>query len=466
MLPVVVVAVSIGFLSILLIVFVWRRCCYKQGKDFDDVSRGRPDQSLQAGIAQLHQESLHNRLDLDARRRGNYYVFRRGVSSKPLFNWVDHPSLITDAVENGWSRFGFTNYTSSPSARSSLLAGFCAVGDYGREPQTDISWEVCQGSADFMQKIRLNSGLNKANISNNPSMSAASVIRTALPLPGPPLGNSAFPQEAYFEITILYSHDDHESIGKVKEVYVTTSHRIININDELKLAADFPEAIRDRSDSIPTVLSILMILLFSQCFNSMYMNILSAQANGPKSRVISFLASKISHMFRSLSGIKLVFESEKTEWARVNKVIGCGFDPRQKKVFFTIDSELVHVINCKSEEFGTPLYPTLAANNDILVLVNFGQSAFTYAAANAQRTSNPCFIGPLVNSPAAALGYEDSKELFSMGRIDSQWLNSSSAKGGHNTGINNQTSDFDVESEADLFEIVLDSSGRSPNTVL
>jgi hypothetical protein len=41
-----------------------------------------------------------------------------------------------------------------------------------------------------MQKIRFNS-----------------VIRTSLPLPGPSLGNnSAFPQEAYFEITILNSH--------------------------------------------------------------------------------------------------------------------------------------------------------------------------------------------------------------------------------------------------------------------
>lgn len=147
-------------------------------------------------------------------------------------------------------------------------------------------------------------------------------------------------------------------------------------------------------------------------------------------------------------------------------MIGCGFDPRQKKVFFTVDSELVHVINCKSEEFETPLYPTIAANIDVLILVNFGQSAFTYAPANAQRTSNPCFIGPLVNPPAAALGYEDSKELFSMGRIDSQWLNRSSTKGGHNTGANNRTEEFDEESEADLFEIVLESSGRSPNTVL
>ncbi|KAI9200938.1 hypothetical protein LWI28_015447 [Acer negundo] len=479
MIHVVLMSVSIGvLLSILLTAVVWRRCCYgRQRKNFVD---GIPDhhhhhQSLQAGIAQLHQESLHhNRLDnFDAKRRGNnnYYVFRRGVvSSKPLFNWADHPSLITDAVENGWSRFGFTNYSSSPSsARSSLLSGLCAVGDYGRETQTDITWEVCQGSADFMQKIRLNSGLKKSNTNNNNNtsiMSAASVIRTALPLPGPPLNNSAFPQEAYFEITVLYSHyDRHQSIGGqttndgektklIREnsnananseslVHVTSNHRIIKINEELKLAST--------KDDINDEVVMLSVGL-------------SAGGSLPLRLPGSYLGSIGFNSNGSvyLDGIKLVFESENTEWGRADKVIGCGFDPRQKKVFFTIDSELVHVIHCKSEEFGTPLYPTLAANCDVLVLVNFGQSAFAYAAANAQRTSNPCFIGPLVNSPAAAaaLGYEDSKELFSMGRIDSEWLNRSSTKGG------NRTSEFDEESEADLFEIVLDTSGKSPNTVL
>lgn len=159
-----------------------------------------------------------------------------------------------------------------------------------------------------------------------------------------------------------------------------------------------------------------------------------------------------------------MFGSEKEDWGKSEKVIGCGFDPRQKKVFFTVDSALVHVINCKAEEFGTPLYPILAANDDVLVLVNFGQSAFMYSPANPRRTPNPCFIGPLVNSPA--LGYEDSKELFSMGRIDSQWLNRNTAKASINGGANSPRVEFDEESEADLFEIVLDGTGRSPNTVL
>lgn len=165
-------------------------------------------------------------------------------------------------------------------------------------------------------------------------------------------------------------------------------------------------------------------------------------------------------------GIKLIFKSEKAEWGKTDKVIGCGYNPNQRKVFFTVDSELVHVINCKSEEFDTPLYPTLASNIDTTVLVNFGQSVFKYAPANSQRTPNPCFICPPAKSPA--LSNEDSKELFSMGRLDCQWaLNRASTRAGHNSGsIHNRGLDFDAESEGDLFEIVLDSSGRSPNPVL
>ena len=143
-----------------------------------------------------------------------------------MFNWDDHPYLLVDAVENGWSRFAFTNYKSnmpSPSKRStSTLLGACAAGEYGRETEAEISWEVCNGSAEYMQKIRLNPGLKFKNVlhtNNFSNMTVASVIRTALPLPGPPLGNYAFPQEAYFEITILCScvDDDHESVVAKRE---------------------------------------------------------------------------------------------------------------------------------------------------------------------------------------------------------------------------------------------------------
>ncbi|KAG6786494.1 hypothetical protein POTOM_008098 [Populus tomentosa] len=454
---------AVVVVSMLFALVVWRCYCFKDRRGIVDTLTTNRGASLQDGIAKLHQGSLHHQPDqLETKRRGNYYVFRRGVLTRPLFNWADHPVLITEAVENGWSRFGFTSYMSSPSTRSSLL-GLCAAGDYGRETDTEISWEICQGSADFMQKIRLNSGLEKVNVSY-PSLSAASVIRTTLPLPGPPLGNSSFPQEAYFEITVLYCHsNDQESVGKAKEgekakliqeksngkanseslVHVNSSHRISKI-EELKLAG------KDDCQGSAVLLSVGLSIGGS----------LPLKLPGSYPGSIGFNSNGSLY----LDGMELVFESEKAEWARTDKVIGCGFDPRQKQVFFTVDGELLHVVHCRSEEFGTPLYPAIAANNDILVLVNFGQSAFSYEQANAQRTPNPCFIGPLSKSPA--LGYEDSKELFSMGRIDSQWLNrSTTTKGGHVNEANNQGVDFDDESEADLFEIVLDNgTGRSPNT--
>ncbi|XP_050227356.1 uncharacterized protein LOC126676974 [Mercurialis annua] len=454
-------AICFVVLIVFFTILIKRCCCSKQGRDdviAVDTSRTRTE-SLQDGITKLH--NFHQ-IDLDGKRKGNYYVFRRGssVSTKSLFDWADHPSLITDAVENGWSRFGFSGFmsTSSPSTRSSLL-GLCAVGDYGREAETEISWEVCQGSAEFMQKIRLNSGLKKINLMNNNNSS--SVIRTALPLPGPPLMNSAFPQEAYFEITILYSQGDDldHSVAKVKEgektkliqensefIHVASSHRFNKI-EELKLANGKDDG---KDDAV-------MLSLGLSTGGS-----LPLKLPGSYPGSIGFNSDGSVY----LDGNKLIFESEKGDWARKEKVIGCGFDPRQKKVYFTVDAELVHIINCQTEEFGSPMYPTIAANNDILFLVNFGQSSFSYAQANVQRTPNPCFIGPLVNSPA--LGYEDSKELFSMGRIDSQWLQRCTAKGSLNNHGNNQGLDFDEESEADLFEIVLDggSTGRSPNIVL
>ncbi|TKY57845.1 SSH4 protein [Spatholobus suberectus] len=455
-----VVAASLGCVSALLLVFMWRLCHHKKKhRNFVEAKSLTRMESLQAGIARLHhQPVIHHQFDHKSKNKGNFYVFHNGVSKRGhLFNWDDHPYLVVDAVEYGWSRFAFTNYKSnmpSPSKRSTLL-GACAAGEYGRETEAEISWEVCNGSAEYMQMIRLNPGLKKVLHTNNPSMmSVASIIRTALPLPGPPLGNYAFPQEAYFEITILCSRvDDREPVGKregekTKLLIIEDSSNGIgglDMGEERKL---------DHEDGGGKSGSVMFSLGLTAGGG------VPLRVPGSYPRSIGFNSN--GSVF--LEGMKLVMESEKAQWVRTDRVIGCGFDPRQKKVFFTLDSDLVHVIHCQSEEFATPLCPTLAANIDILVLVNFGQSAFKYAPANAQRTPNPCFIAPLVNSPGATLGYDDSKELFSTGRIDSQWLNRSAAKGNHNNGNNAEALDFD-ESETDLFEIVLDGSEKSQNTV-
>ena len=120
-----------------------------------------------------------------------------------------------------------------------------------------------------------------------------------------------------------------------------------------------------------------------------------------------------------------------------------------------------------------PLYPILATNIDITILINLGQSRFSYSPSNAHRTPNPCFIGPLVNAHASAtsptLGREDSQELFSMGRIDAEWLSHSStvrstvSNGSDffilNTRSNhNKVGEYEEENESEFFEIVLDST--------
>nr|DAD43209.1 TPA_asm: hypothetical protein HUJ06_001439 [Nelumbo nucifera] len=129
-----------------------------------------------------------------------------------------------------------------------------------------------------------------------------------------------------------------------------------------------------------------------------------------------------------------LFEAGEAEWRMRDRVTDCGFDPGQRKVFFTVDSELVHLIHCKSEEFSSPLYPTLATNMEVTVLVNFGQSAFKYAPANED--SQPI------------------REIFSMGRIDSDWFNRSTTKNSNNNGDSMAGYVYE-EFETDLFEIVL-----------
>lgn len=186
--------VAVASAILVLVILLILRRCFKRKSRNDAVSDPERNRNLQNGIARLHQVSPHH---LDTSKKTNYqHLFKRGVSTA-AFSWGDHPSLITDAVENGWSRFAFTAFTPSPSVKSTRsLLGVCVVGDPENDKNVEIGWEVCEGSADFLQKIRLNSNMTK-------STASASVIRTALPLPGPNLGNASFPQEAYFEITIL-----------------------------------------------------------------------------------------------------------------------------------------------------------------------------------------------------------------------------------------------------------------------
>lgn len=439
------VAFSSVILVVIVITIIKRRCCTRKS----DSSKIQT-QNLQNGISKLHHVSVTNK----------YYVVKKG------FNWSDHPSLVTDAVENGWSRFAFTSIAPSSSIRSSArsILGSCVGNDH-------MSWEICQDSSDFMQKIRFSYGNQKLNRSSK----FMSVVKTSLPLPGPHLGNSSFPQESYFEITILQWNQENnvEVMGKVKEDKLDL--------EKIKLIREDSSNSKANSESL--------VHVTSSSSSSYHQKIQESKENlrsdesivlsiGLTSAAAGSLPLKLPGSYQGsigfnsngsvfLDGMKLVFESQRDEWGKAERVIGCGYNPSQKKVFFTVDSLLVHEIFCKTEEFGNPLYPILASNGDILVLVNLGQSVFKYQPANLHRTPNPCFIGPIMQDDSSILGYEDSKELFSMGRIDAQWLNRSNTRSNNNTVSSlKQVLDYDLESEGDLFEIVLDncnSYSRSPN---
>lgn len=69
----------------------------------------------------------------------------------------------------------------------------------------EIVWEVPAGSSEYMQTIRINPSTTKSPLRvADDSGSSCCCIRMSFPLPGPPLMGTSFPQEAYFEITILY----------------------------------------------------------------------------------------------------------------------------------------------------------------------------------------------------------------------------------------------------------------------
>lgn len=209
------VVVSTGVLVSVLIIIIKNSCRNRKRNDLFQEKDLERVGGVQSGTAELHPVSLHH-LARNGVTKTNYLVFRSGPPAKPIFSWDDHPVLVTGAVENGWSEFGFAAYAPSPTGVRSGTSLFGHRGQGGRM-EVEISWEVSQGSQEFMQKIKFrhDSGTSK-KIKNTPLMDASAVVKTSLPLPGPPLGNSSFPQEAYFEITIL-PFDDHELMGKTKE---------------------------------------------------------------------------------------------------------------------------------------------------------------------------------------------------------------------------------------------------------
>ncbi|XP_020578593.1 uncharacterized protein LOC110023485 [Phalaenopsis equestris] len=362
------------------------------------------------------------------------------------FRWENHPRLIAVAVENGWQSFAFSN-TIPRSPSSAALWALCVTCDGGTQPKSPgISWELPAGSSELMQAVRLNPP--QKNNADEPSFSW---VRTGLPLPGPALGGGSFPQEAYFEITIVF----------LKQPVLTTRKSMKNRE------SDRAKLIRDNSMGARSVSSNSNFAAeegISVGIGAIALGLTSSIALPIKFMPGTYPGSIGFHSNGSLflDERKLVFESETAEWAAVNKVIGCGFAPSKNRVFFTVDSQVAHVIRCNSEAYSSPLFPFLAANVETKLLVNLGQAPFKYTPANAARTTNPCFFRPLTGEEAGDLkigSVVNSQELFSVARIETESIGHGGRRKNQNSSMSckksSGSSEDVLDGESDLFEIVL-----------
>ncbi|PUZ76551.1 hypothetical protein GQ55_1G299700 [Panicum hallii var. hallii] len=424
---------------------------------------------------QLHQHQHHARVDV--RHRGP------GGTQQGPFQWADHPRLVTEAAENGWAQFVFAVAPPrSKSASSSPLWGTCPVCDAGMTSRdmAEAAWELPSGSSERMQAVRLNPAAAAAAASsrkwlpgsipsplrgdtdagNNPS--ALCLARMSLPLPGPPLAGTPFPQDAYFEITIIYLNTKRPewSASRASRRGRDGSSE----SDRVKLIRFAPDA----KDPVQENRADKDEQQDKQRHLVMSLGLATASGAPPRPSLAGTYASSIGFHSNGavyLDGMKLVYESDKSSWAGVDKVVGCGFEPAKRKVFFTVDGQLVHAVSCNAEAFSSPLYPVLASSFDVMALVNLGQGKFRYAPANARRTANPCFVRAVSavdardggGSGSMGLDFDDSGELFSMGRVDSGWMEALRVSKSRKDSVagSGAASVGDPEGESDLFEIPL-----------
>lgn len=364
------------------------------------------------------------------------------------------------------------------------LWDMCRGCSHRQDYEPEISWEMWEGS-DYLQKIWLNPGLP---IRKDNATSHVQALQATLPLPGPLLGIYSFPQEGYFEITVLaegreYNADyastgsftDSEHVKLISKHFLSGKHLVSELTTNYpnqrfeKVAEQNDHKRQERNGLTPEKaielngfskkqLSSGRDRLSPDQFQAMAIGL--AAGGAPPFRLPGCDLGSVG--FRTngqvyLNGALHVEEEPKVpelkrSWGVVNTTVGCGFDPVARKVFFTVKGVRVYELTASSSEFGNPLYPIIAASYDVTVLANFGQVSFEYAPAEAHRVPDPSFRRPYSRSTKTGSVNEDSGDLFSMGRIDSHWL----------TGVESPCSDdlqhrhVYSEAESDLFEIVLD----------
>ncbi|XP_020184773.1 uncharacterized protein [Aegilops tauschii subsp. strangulata] len=419
---------------------------------------------------QLHH---HHHVRADTRHRGP----GGGALQQGPFQWGDHPRLVIEAAEHGWAQFVFA--VAPPKARSassSPLWGLCPVCDAGTSrDMAEAAWEVPVGSSERLQAVRLNPvvaatgaaasskkwlpGSLSSPLRNDQDLTSNNglcIARMGMPLPGPPMNGTPFPQDAYFEITIIYLNTRRPEWSASRTS--RRGHDGSGDSERSKLINFAP----DTTDPIQETRAAKDDQGDKQRHLVMSLGLAAGPAAPARPSLAGTYASSIGFHSNGavyLDGMKLAYESEKSAWAGVDKVVGCGFEPTKRKVYFTVDRQLVHAVSCNADAFSSPLYPVLASSFDVMALVNLGQSKFRYAPANARRTANPCFVRSASlgegRSGSMGLDFDDSGDLFSMGRVDSGWTEASRVSKSRKESGGGTTAAGDLEPESDLFEISL-----------
>eukprot|EP00250_Pteridium_aquilinum_P003239 c13556_g1_i1 orf=24-1781(-) len=412
------------------------------------------------------------------------------------FKWSDHPGLVSEAVEHGWSTFAFTFanmdalvppklWESCTSFSMHLVPG---AGETLCQPK--LAWEVNGTSSDYMQKIRINPSLinpSKRELHLDGLISTIQTLQTTLPLPGPPLGPLSFPQEGYYEITVFgfddsfaelshtsFNDNEHAQLiapragaalscgyaasdaaaphGAAEPVISrrpsTSFGRIsISIHDLNKGASMTENGGTQVAGNVHPTEDIADVPALQSAANEQHICAIGLAAEcappfrfpGSDAASIGFFSN--GRIFLNGKEWKKPEGWQRRVWGPTTGLpapvtVGCGFDPGARRLFFTLNGEMVEEIllpalinsnaggnvTCSDKymEFTAyPLFPTIGANYNVTMTANFGQGDFVYAAANAHRVPDPCFGRPPAGAKAAG---EDSADLFSMGHIDSQWL--------------------------------------------
>lgn len=465
------------------------------------------------------------------------------------FKWAENPHLVSEAVECGWSTFAFT-FANMDVPIPPKLWESCTRSAYFPDKlgQPELTWEVNTASSEYMQRIRLNPSLSnptKRELFLDGLISTVQSLQTTLPLPGPPLGPLSFPQEGYYEITVFGTDGNHEGFAEL-------SHFSINENEHAHLIAprsssthrgyasfDAPSGGAEIAHKRPSSFSIndfkkegsskdasgtahskeeehVDVPALQSATNEQQICAVGLSAgSAPPFRLPGSDAASIGFFSNGRIFINGKEQKKPEGWQRriwgpaattasSPVIVGCGYDPGARRLFFTLNGDMVEEIMLpplqgntqngsttqgktatdKSMEFTAhPLFPTIGANYTVTVTANLGQAAFAYAAANAQRVADPCFRRPPAGGKAAG---EDSADLFSMGRINSDWLadagggsaamqtfaspgrvklalltppppsSSSSASSCASTDPVNPSSGY-LQGDSDLFEITIDS---------